>query len=183
MKKGIKIGNVITDEMKAVIRNKELTSQQVGDILRSVLYPSEFDATADGMSKMLASSMVRGYLAITLACAESRRKELDRLNKYYNNPKAKCPEWFKEYYETNVSFLNDAILMISNIIHGSNNVSGVITNISDRLDSPPITLVPQETRNPRSKSTNIIEGSNNVSKHYCPPPNNVIQYQYQYQYQ
>ena len=176
MKKGIKIGNVITDEMKAVIRNKDLTSQQVGDILRSVLYPSEFDATSDGMSKMLASSMVRGYLAITLTCAESRRKELDRLNKYYNNPKAKCPEWFKEYYETNISFLNDAIIMISNIIHSSNNVSGVITNISKRLDTPPLTLVPQETGKPRAKSTNIIEGSNNVSKHYCPP--SITSYKY-----
>ena len=138
MKKGTRIGNVFTDEMKEVIRNKDLTSQQVGDILRAVLYPSEFEIK-DGTAKYIASSLQKGYVSMTFSCAESRRKELERLNNHYSQPKVKCPEWFPSYYKANVEYLGKILITLENIISGSNNISEDITNVSLTLDKPPIT--------------------------------------------
>ena len=139
MKKGTRIGNVFTDEMKEVIRNKDLTSQQVGDILRSVLYPSEFEIT-DGTAKYIAKSLTRGYVEVTLSSAESRLNELDRLNRHYETKKSKCPDWFPAYYKLNSEYLNNVILTLLKIVERSTNVSDDITNVSATLDNPPITL-------------------------------------------
>ena len=139
MKKGTRIGNVFTDEMKEVIRNKDLTSQQVGDILRSVLYPTEFEIT-DGTAKYIAKSLTRGYVEVTLSSAESRLNELDRLNRHYETKKSKCPEWFPAYYKLNSEYLNNVVLTLLKIIERSTNVSDDITNVSRTLDNPPITL-------------------------------------------
>lgn len=179
MKKGIKIGNVFTDEMKAVIRNQDLTSQQVGDILRAVLYPGEFEAS-DGTAKMLARQMTRGYLSVTLACAESRLKELNRLDKYYDGPKAKRPDWFDDYYEANAAFLEEVIDRIAGVIDGVEIGWQDVIGISDRLEMPPLTLSSRAKSNNVSKhysaSSNVSKHyseSNNVSKHYS-ESNNVL---------
>ena len=152
MKKGTRIGNVFTDEMKEVIRNKNLTSQQVGDILRSVIYPSEFEIT-DGTAKYIAHSLLPGYVAMTLSCAESKNKELERLNNHYSSPKVKTPDWFPRYYKTNSDFISKVLVMLSNIITSPDNVSdNVITNVSLTLDKPPITLAYNTNNNNKYNS-------------------------------
>ena len=164
MKKGTKIGNVITDEMKAVIANEGLTSQQVGDILRSVLYPGKFKIE-DGMAKIFAQSLVRDYVALTISCAESRHNELERLSNHYNGPKAKMPEWFPSYYDENSKFINNILESLEDIIKCPNNISERITNISLTLDAPPITLRKSNT-NTKSKSNSK---SNDTDRDTIPP--------------
>lgn len=139
MKKTTKIRNVLTDDMIQLIRNKELTSAQVGDILRHIIFPGEFEIT-DGMSKVFAESFRRDYLELCLSCAESKVKEIERLNKFYSSPKKTCPEWFAQYYTENIKYYTNIIDTITNIIKGGNNVSKHYEDIVKACDNVPLIL-------------------------------------------
>ena len=139
MKKGTKIRNVFTDEMMGVIRNKELTDAQVGSIIRNIVYPGEFDSS-DCMAKVFARSFYGDYLDLTLSCAESKRKELERLNKHYSNPKNKCPAWFPKHYETFSKYYDNVIETLVNVINNLNNTSFDFSIVSKVLDNVPITF-------------------------------------------
>ena len=139
MKKGTRIGNVFTDEMKAIIRDKNLTSQQVGDILRYILYPSEFEIT-DGTAKYIARTHIVGYLDLTLSSAESRLNELNRQKRYHEEHT--MPDYFPDYYKVNSEYLTNAIQTLLNALSIGTNVSeDVITNVSNAVEDTKITLV------------------------------------------
>lgn len=137
MKKTTKIRNVLTDDMIQLIRNRELTSAQVGDILRHIIFPGEFEI-ADGMSKVFAESFRQDYLELCLSCAESKVKEIERLNKFYSSPKKTCPEWFAQYYTENIKYYTNIINAITNIIKGGNNVSKHYESVVNACDNVPL---------------------------------------------
>lgn len=158
MKKGTKIRNVLTDEMMTLIRNKKLTNAQVGEIIRSIVFPGEFE-TQDQMAEVYCESFRQGYLELTLSCAESKIKELERLNKHYSNPKTKTPTWFGDYYAKNSAYLNNVIAVINNVlisfnnvISGGDNVSVSLADITKAIDNVPLTLNNTNTNtNPNTK--------------------------------
>lgn len=139
MKKTTKIRNVLTDEMIELIRNKDLTSAQVGDILRFIIFPGEFEVT-DGMAKVFAESFRRDYLELCLSCAESKLKEVERLRSFYESPKRKCPSWFAEYYEKNHKYYQNIIKAITNIIKVGNNDLKHYQDIIKACDNVPLIL-------------------------------------------
>ncbi len=164
MKKGTKIRNVFTDEMMSLIRNKKLSNAQVGAVIRDIIYPGEFEAE-DIMTSMFAESFRKGYLEITLSCAESKLKELERLNKHYSKNKAKTPTWFGEYYANNSAYLNNVIktinnvlLTLDNIIKQGNNVLETLVNVSEAIDNVPLTLNNTNTNtNTNTNDTDTID--------------------------
>lgn len=164
MKKGTKIRNVFTDEMMSLIRNKKLSNAQVGAVIRDIIYPGEFEAE-DIMTSMFAESFRKGYLEITLSCAESKLKELERLNKHYSKNKNKMPLWFGEYYANNSVYLNNVIktinnvlLTLDNIIKSGNNVMETLANISEAIDNVPLTLNNTNTNtNTNTNDTDTID--------------------------
>lgn len=137
MKKTTKIRNVLTDDMIQLIRNKELSSAQVGDILRHIIFPGEFELT-DGIAKVFAESFREDYLELCLSCAESKVKEIERLNKFYSSPKKTCPEWFGQYYTENIKYYTNIINTITNIIKGGNNVSKHYEDVVNACDNVPL---------------------------------------------
>lgn len=139
MKKTTKIRNVLTDDMIQLIRNKELTSAQVGDILRHIIFPGEFEIT-DGMSKVFAESFRRDYLELCLSCAESKLKEVERLRSFYESPKRECPAWFAEYYDKNHKYYQNIIEAITNISKIGNNDLKHYQDIVNACDNVPLIL-------------------------------------------
>lgn len=161
MKKTTKIRNVLTDEMIELIRNKDLTSAQVGDILRFIIFPGEFEVT-DGMAKVFAESFRRDYLELCLSCAESKLKEVERLRSFYESPKRKCPSWFAEYYEKNHKYYQNIIKAITNIIKVGNNDLKHYQDIIKACDNVPLIL--DNVIKPTNINININQIKSNQTK-------------------
>lgn len=161
MKKTTKIRNVLTDEMIEIIRNKDLTSAQVGDILRFIIFPGEFEVT-DGMAKVFAESFRRDYLELCLSCAESKLKEVERLRSFYESPKRKCPSWFAEYYEKNHKYYQNIINAITNIIKVGNNDLKHYQDIIKACDNVPLIL--DNVIKPTNINININQIKSNQTK-------------------
>lgn len=133
MKEKIKVGNVLTDEIMSTIGNADITDQQVGQIMRAILFKEAFGEPSDPLVKILVKTYYKDYVKLTLSCAEGKLKELERLYKFYSNKGRECPPWFPAYYDENKKRLTNDIVMFSNVIGCPTNISEDATNVSETL--------------------------------------------------